>query len=337
MKKFIGYILLTLIVVSCGAPSGHFRIEGRLRNFNQGEFYVYSPDGGKAGIDTIKVSEGRFAYETRLEEPATFIIVFPNYSEQPVFGESGATATISGDASHLKELEVKGTKTNEQMTEWRLMAGRLMPPEVKREAEDFIKKNPTSPISIYLLRKYFIDNTQPDFKKASLLANIMAKADRNNIQIDLLSKKLLKQKDIEVGNKLPEFSAVDINGKTVSNSDLKGKLNIVTTWASWSYESQNVQRMLNRNKKEYGSRLGIVSICLDANIKECRRRVTNDSIKWSTVCNGNMWDTPLLKSLAIDNVPGNIVCDADQKIIARNLKADKLEEKIKEALKNDER
>ena len=337
MKKFIGYILLTLIVVSCGAPSGHFRIEGRLRNFNQGEFYVYSPDGGKAGIDTIKVSEGRFAYETRLEEPATFIIVFPNYSEQPVFGESGATATISGDASHLKELEVKGTKTNEQMTEWRLMAGRLMPPEVKREAEDFIKKNPTSPISIYLLRKYFIDNTQPDFKKASLLANIMAKADRNNIQIDLLSKKLLTQKDIEVGNKLPKFSAVDINGKTVSNSDLKGKLNIVTTWASWSYESQNVQRMLNRNKKEYGSRLGIVSICLDANIKECRRRVTNDSIKWSTVCNGNMWDTPLLKSLAIDNVPGNIVCDADQKIIARNLKADKLEEKIKEALKNDER
>ena len=337
MKKFIGYILLTLIVVSCGAPSGHFRIEGRLRNFNQGEFYVYSPDGGKAGIDTIKVSEGRFAYETRLEEPATFIIVFPNYSEQPVFGESGATATISGDASHLKELEVKGTKTNEQMTEWRLMAGRLMPPEVKREAEDFIKKNPTSPISIYLLRKYFIDNTQPDFKKASLLANIMAKADRNNIQIDLLSKKLLKQKDIEVGNKLPKFSAVDINGKTVSNSDLKGKLNIVTTWASWSYESQNVQRMLNRNKKEYGSRLGIVSICIDANIKECRKRVTNDSIKWSTVCNGNMWDTPLLKSLAIDNVPGNIVCDADQKIIARNLKADKLEEKIKEALKNDER
>ena len=337
MKKFIGYILLTLIVVSCGAPSGHFRIEGRLRNFNQGEFYVYSPDGGKAGIDTIKVSEGRFAYETRLEEPATFIIVFPNYSEQPVFGESGATATISGDASHLKELEVKGTKTNEQMTEWRLMAGRLMPPEVKREAEDFIKKNPTSPISIYLLRKYFIDNTQPDFKKASLLANIMAKADRNNIQIDLLSKKLLKQKDIEVGNKLPKFSAVDINGKTVSNSDLKGKLNIVTTWASWSYESQNVQRMLNRNKKEYGGRLGIVSICLDANIKECRKRVTNDSIKWSTVCNGNMWDTPLLKSLAIDNVPGNIVCDADQKIIARNLKADKLEEKIKEALKNDER
>ena len=123
----------------------------------------------------------------------------------------------------------------------------------------------------------------------------------------------------------------------MSNSDLKGKVNIVTTWASWSYDSQNIQRMLNRNKKEYGSKLAIVSICLDASISECRKRVTNDSLKWSTICNGNMWDTPLLKSLAIANVPGNIVCDADGKIIARNLKADKLEEKIKEVLKNVER
>ena len=335
MKKFIGYILLTLIVVSCGAPSGHFRIEGRLRNFNQGEFYIYSPDGGKAGIDTIKVSEGRFAYETRLEEPASFIIVFPNYSEQVVFGESGATATISGDASHLKELEVKGTKTNEQMTEWRMMAGRLTPPEVKREAENFIKGNPTSPISPYLLRKYFIDNTQPDFKKAHQLANTLAKADRKNIQLDLLTKAMARQQDIETGRNLPKFSAVDINGKTVDNKELKGDLNIVTTWATWNYESQNIQRMLWRKKKEYGSRLAIVSICLDASISECRKRVNNDSIKWSNVCNGNMWETPLLKSLAIANVPGNIVCDAKGKIIARNLKADKLEEKIKEVLKKD--
>ena len=50
-----------------------------------------------------------------------------------------------------------------------------------------------------------------------------------------------------------------------------------------------------------------------------------------------MWDSPVLKSLSIANVPGNIVCDADGKIIARDLKADKLEEKIKEVLKNVER
>ena len=60
---------------------------------------------------------------------------------------------------------MKGTDTNEQMTEWRMMANRLTPPEVKREAETFIKENATSPISAYLLRKHFIDCQQPDYKK----------------------------------------------------------------------------------------------------------------------------------------------------------------------------
>ena len=335
MKKFIVYTLLTLVMVSCGAPSGHFRIEGRLRNFNQGEFYVYSPDGGLMGIDTIRVSEGRFRYETKLADAATFVIVFPNFSEQVVFGESGATATVSGDASHLKEMEVEGTDDNEKMTEWRMMANRLTPPEVLREAEAFIKENPLSPISAFLLRKYFVETLRPDFKKAEQLARILSKANPKNNETALLAKAMASQKGIQTGCQLPKFSAIDINGKKVDNSALKAKVNIVTAWASWSYESQSIQRMLNRMKKEYGGKMDVVSICLDANIKDCRRRVTTDSIKWSTICNGNMWDSPVLKSLSMATIPSNIVCDAKGTIIARDLKADKLEEKIKEMLKND--
>ena len=38
-----------LALTSCGAGNGRFRIEGRFRNLNRGEFYVYSPDGGTTG------------------------------------------------------------------------------------------------------------------------------------------------------------------------------------------------------------------------------------------------------------------------------------------------
>ena len=47
--------LLTLALVSCGTDSRHFKIDGRLLHLDQGEFYVYSPDGGVVGLDTIKV------------------------------------------------------------------------------------------------------------------------------------------------------------------------------------------------------------------------------------------------------------------------------------------
>ena len=119
-----------LLLTACGVDSEKFRIEGRLRNINQGEFWVYSPDGGIDGMDTMQVRNGRFSYETTLRIPATFVIVFPNYSEQPVFAEPGEKVEIKGDATHLKEMLIKGTDDNDDMTKLRMELNRLMPPEI---------------------------------------------------------------------------------------------------------------------------------------------------------------------------------------------------------------
>ena len=119
MKRLIYIFTLTLVLVSCGSRSGYFSLEGRLLNLNQGEFYVYSPDGVFDGVDTIKVEGGRFTFETPCKEEGTIIIVFPNFSEQPVFAEPGKSVTIKGSASRLKEIEIDGTDANEQMNAFR--------------------------------------------------------------------------------------------------------------------------------------------------------------------------------------------------------------------------
>ena len=59
-------------------------------------------------MDTIKVQGGRFSFEKPCKENYTIMIVFPNFSEQPIFAESGKSVDIKADASHLKEMEVKG-------------------------------------------------------------------------------------------------------------------------------------------------------------------------------------------------------------------------------------
>ena len=35
------------------------------------------------------------------------MLVFPNFSEQPIFAQSGKTVNVKGDATHLKEMSVK--------------------------------------------------------------------------------------------------------------------------------------------------------------------------------------------------------------------------------------
>ena len=78
MKGFYLFLSSVFLFLACGPDKGTFRMEGEFKGFNQGEFYVYSPDGARTGIDTINVQGGRFAYEIPCEEEGTIVIVLPN-------------------------------------------------------------------------------------------------------------------------------------------------------------------------------------------------------------------------------------------------------------------
>ena len=324
-----------LLLTGCGPGRNSFRIEGRLRHMNQGEFLVYSPDGGINGIDTIKVREGRFAYETVLRDKATFVIIFPNFSELAVFGEPGEIAEIKGDASHMKEITVKGIDDNEDMTKIRMEINRLTPPEIPKVVERFIKEHRSSLASIWLLKRYFIADPQPDFRKAAILAKMLLELQSENSQLIELDKQLKSLQGVTL-TQLPKFSAKDVKGRQVSESDLKAKVNVVTAWASWNYQSTDMQRRLKEKKSKYGDKLAIVSVCLDGSPVDCRRTVVDrDSLKWSTVCDGRMWQSPLLSKFGFSDVPSNIVADNKGRVLERNLTPQKLEEKIDELLKDE--
>lgn len=332
MRLHIGYILLTLVLVSCGPKSGFFRIDGRIKNLNQGEFYLYSPDGGMAGVDTIRVNEGKFKYETRLEGKATFVIIFPNFSEQPVFGESGTIAKMNADASRLKEMDITGNDANDAMTAFRKETLEASPSQTKDAAEEFIRTNPASIVSTYLLRRYFIDIANPDYDKAYQLSTLIAQADKDNVRMTMLTKQLATLKTAAVGSPLPSFSATDIDDKNVGRKDLRADVNVVYIWSTWNRESQTLQREMRKQRLKYEDRLAIMCVCIDANKAHCQKFIKRDSAMWSTICDGMMWDSPVLQALAITTLPGNVVADKEGTILARNLTTEEMRDKLKELL-----
>ena len=109
MKRFILYTLIAFTLLSCGGSEGRFRLKGEFEHLRQGEFYIYSNDGGTAGFDTIRIEDGQFDYETDLRDHAIYYLLYPNLSEQVIFGASGDVITIKGDARNLKSVEVKGS------------------------------------------------------------------------------------------------------------------------------------------------------------------------------------------------------------------------------------
>ena len=103
--------------------------------------------------------------------------------------------------------------------------------------------------------------------------------------------------------------------------------------ASWSYESHNILRTLKRLKKQYGKDIAMLNICLDGNKSDYKRNTERDSITWPTICDGKMWETPLLGKMGLATVPGNIVADSKGTVVARDLDGKQLEERIKSMMK----
>lgn len=318
MKRIVLFLLLVLILISCGTRSGHFKMEGRFLHMNQGELYVYSPDGGIDGLDTIKIEAGRFAYEIPCSKPATLVIIFPNYSVQPIFAESGGSVEVKADASHLKEMEVKGTDDNELMTKFRKQIANSSPPDELKYAIQFIKDHPESTVSVYLLNRYLIQTETPDYKQAANLLKILLKEQPGNVTLGRLQRQISGLGTLRVGDKLPNFTAKDINGKLINNATLANQTIIISTWAAWSYESLDFQRALNDAVK--AGKIAALGISVDANPKDVRQALKNDDITFPNVCDGKMLSTPLLKTFGLTTVPDNIVV-RNGKIIERGITA----------------
>ncbi len=335
VRKFLqatAVLSVTALLLSCGSENGKFRFEGRLRHLNQGEFLVYSTDGGMMGIDTIPVREGRFSYEREILKPATFVIVFPNNSEQPVFAKPGAEVTIKGDATHLKELVVRGTAENSAYTELRKELNDLVPPDVPEAVEKFILENLRSPVSKYLLQKYFVQTAQPDYSRAARLAAAMLSQEPDNAQLrnqrDLYASLKVNKK----GGRLPAFSATDVNGRNVTQAHMRQKVSVIGVWATWNYASTDMVRRMRQLQKKHPDDLALMGICVDGRVAECKRRVERDSLLWPNVCDGMMFQTALLGKFGMTTVPSNIILDRKGRIVEKNVLPHKLQETVEKYL-----
>ena len=334
-KRFypLGLLLLFVLFSACGGPKNRFEIKGKFTGFNQGELYIYGIHGDHK-LDTINVAKGEFQYRINLEDTAILILMFPNASELPVFAEPGAEVEIEGDASHLKEVKVTGTQDNKLMTSFRLHLGKMKtPPEVYNAATNFIKENPTSHASRYILDRYLVRADVVSYAHVYEMAQVISKAMPEDKEMAAMCQRLAGLKALQEGYKLPAFTGYDLNGKHVSSADLNAKVNVINVWASWNYESISLQNLLRRLKRKYDDKdLKILSVCVDADAKACKRIIDRDSIQWSNVCDDRMWETPILQKIGLTTIPDNMIIDSKGKIIAHTLPYQKLSEKIKELL-----
>lgn len=269
-------LVAALVCTSCGTDSRHFRIDGRLLHLNQGEFYVYSPDGTINGLDTIKVQAGRFSYEVACDRPMTLMIVFPNFTEQPVFAQPGKSVDLKGDASHLKEMTVKGTKDNELMNKFREMIHNAAPPEMKKCAQLFVQDHPESRVGAYLVDRYFIHDANPDTKTAVRLVDLMIEKQPDNGYLKRQKRQLTASFVATKGADIPNVLGTTVDGRTIGRVQLtKAPVTVVCALATWKYESMSQFRRLAAYAASQQGRVAVVGVSIDASSSLVRSQLAS--------------------------------------------------------------
>ncbi len=324
---------VAVVLSSCSQEGKYFKMEGRFRHINQGEFWVYSLEGNTGRLDTIRVRDGRIAYEKRINTPTTFIIIFPNYSEQVVFGEPGKTVNIKGDASHLKEMEVKGTRDNELMNKLRVRVADATPDERKQMAEQVVADNPKSRVGTFLVARHVLQSPTPDYPLAArLIAKLLEAQPRDGFLVRL-DRQLKRIAETSSGTLFPDnLKAIAIDSTEVDFEKLRNAdVAVVNTWASWNVQSMKQQRMIANVARSSRGRLEMLSIALDNDRAEVENSIKHDTITWPVIFDGRMFESPLVDSLGLTAMPDNIVMKKG-KIVGRSMPTDQLVEEVNKLL-----
>jgi hypothetical protein len=200
----------------------------------------------------------------------------------------------------------------------------------------YVADNPASPFANYLLRRYFVQTPEPNYPRAIELAHAILKNHRDTTGLDKFLRRFEGLRYLRDGGRLPAFTVTDVLGRPVKSSDLDAKCNVISVWSSENYESQSMERQLQSKRQRYGGDLKLLSICLDADVRNIRRKASSDTLMATTVCDGKMWETHLLELTGLSHVPDNIVTDSQGKIIAHSLNPYELMQKIESILEKKE-
>lgn len=322
-------LLSGLLVLSCGVADDRVRIEGSFSHIKQAEFYLYSEDGTTEGLDTLRIEDGKFSYERPLQKKTILTLLFPNFSELHLIAEPGAVIKVEGDAGQLAETDISGTEENEALTKFRLQNLKKSDTEVRMAANQFIRDHAATHAAIALFRQYFAKAENPDPAVTLSLLDALKKAQPADLMLKSMDTRLRPVLQNTSGKPLPDFTAPTLRSGTVSKADFSGRPLLIVFFAAWNNEGRAMMDEVRKLRRAYGKRLGLMLVSLDVEESRCKKYVESDSLlSVPVVFEGKAFSSPLAQKLGVRYVPGNLLVNPAGHILARDLSAEELHNRV---------
>jgi peroxiredoxin len=317
---------------------------------------------GLLGGDYIRVKNGKFLWSANLSGPTLYWLGTGTQNEQTysrMFFVDSGTTHIDVRGTDIANAKIYGTKTQDQLNAFNSTNFDMTPVVSKEEAENlrkdsvpveqlvnlfieagdimhnpvvqFVKNNPASIISAYLIYQYLTD-----IADAEILEPLYGGLDEK-IKQSAFGKKIREawQAGLRTakGKPAPPFALPDHEGNEVSLSSLNGKILLLVFWDSRCSYCRTKNKEL-KDAYTMFSYLGfeIAGISFDQVTGDWRSAIRADRLPGIQLIDRKGDHGELKKTYGIGSLPQNLLLDKKGKIIAKNIWGVDLETKLQELL-----
>ncbi len=153
----------------------------------------------------------------------------------------------------------------------------------------------------------------------------------NHPMVQMLHKIVKQQSALAPGTPAPEIALPSPEGKEITLSSLKGKTVLIDFWASWCGPCRaEMPHIVELYKKCKGKNFEILGVSLDQTKDKWIEAIKKDNITWPQVSDLKFWNSVVVSAYNIQSIPYTILVDKNGIIVAKGLKGEELEAKIKE-------
>lgn len=333
MLKTILVFLVFLGGITPGKAQKGLTLSGKLRLLTPAEIKVTSIDGNEILSVSVKNGE-KFRVGPKEIVPDVYILKIGN-TEQPVY-LTNQEVTVKG---FYNEKNPENSSLSFTGIDDFLELSRWLPTEQsakKRTVDSGVKGKLRG--NMYSALAYMADMVQ--CAPNNMLLELVPEADRNTASARWLAHRVDSLSHFAVGAQAYNFEFADPEGKRVKLSDFRGKFVLVDFWASWCgscrYEMKYLRPIYSELK---GDDLVFISISLDKREKDWRKMLEEEKLPWVM-----LWDNEgftsgnepnvIQKAFGFYTIPFIVLIDKEGRIIARDLRGEKVKEAILKAKGN---
>ena len=330
--KISNKIIIFIVIIFCSCQQKEqFYLTGKTKDFNDGEMIYLRLNN--TIIDSAKVVNNQFEFNTKLGNyPANVILLKKDFSQYRFLWIEDKEMTFDATQSDFRNATVSGSETENISQELASLKKNLEPgnsDKIKIE-QDFVKNHPNSIVSASVLSIY---SSTWGKKKTEELYNFLSEEVKNTTYGKEIQNYINLAVEPTIGDKYVDFKMNDVDGNSLQLSELEGKLILLEFWASWCGPCRAGNPNLVKSYENYKDKgFEIFAVSLDAEKESWEKAIAKDNLPWKHVSDlaGDKNKASII--YGISGIPDNFLINSEGVIVARNVRGDALNNKLKELL-----